>query len=123
METEEYVAMLHRMIDALTRRLSDDPVGPVHIELLRQHLRNAMNIATAINQDNPGGYSFGELARILGIRRESVHDRALKRRRLTAEMRARLGVTNLSEHRKARLQRAALPEHRVTEGRHRAGSA
>ncbi|GAA2208086.1 hypothetical protein GCM10009850_035440 [Nonomuraea monospora] len=115
--------MLHRMVDALARRLSDDPAGLVHVEPLRQHLRDAMNIAIAINQDKPGGYSFGELAKILGMRRESVYDRALKGRSLTAAMRARLGVINLREHRKARLQRAALPERHVAEGRHRACSA
>ncbi|MEV0824702.1 hypothetical protein [Nonomuraea rubra] len=82
-----------------------------------------MNIAIAINQNKPGGYSFGDLARILGIRRESVYHGAIKGRRLTAAMRSRLGVTDLREHPETRLQRAALSEHRVTEGRHRASSA
>ncbi|GAA2212496.1 hypothetical protein GCM10009850_079580 [Nonomuraea monospora] len=107
-ETEEYVAMLHRMVDALARRLSDDPVGLVHVEPLREHLRDAMNIAIALNQEKPRGYSFGELAEILGMRRESVYERAVRGRTLLADMRARLGVTSLRRHRETRLQEAAL---------------
>ncbi|GAA2211764.1 hypothetical protein GCM10009850_072240 [Nonomuraea monospora] len=112
-ETEEYVAMLHRMVDALARRLSDDPVGLVHVEPLREHLRDAMNIAIALNQEKPRGYSFGELAKILGMRRESVYERAVKGRARLAERRARLGVTSLRRHREARLQQAALPSART----------
>ncbi|MFG1978257.1 hypothetical protein ACGFJC_53810 [Nonomuraea fuscirosea] len=62
-ETEDYIAMLHRMIEALARRLADDPVGLMHVEPLRQHLRDAMNTTIAINQEKPRGYSFGELAK------------------------------------------------------------
>jgi predicted DNA-binding protein YlxM (UPF0122 family) len=119
-ETEEYVAMLHRMVNALARRLSDDPVGLVHVEPLRDHLRDAMNIAIAVNQEKPRGYSFGELAAILGTRRESVYERAAKGRKLLAEMRERLGVISLRERRTASLERAALPDRRA--GRHRTAS-
>ncbi|GAA2820694.1 hypothetical protein [Nonomuraea rubra] len=122
-ETEEYVAMLHRMVDALAKRLSDDPVGLVHVEPLRKHLGDAMNIAVAINQEKPHGYSFGELAKILNIRRESVFERAAKGRMLLANMRARLGVSSLRRHREARLQRAVLPDHNPAGGRHRASSS
>ncbi|GAA4981905.1 hypothetical protein HD597_004000 [Nonomuraea thailandensis] len=119
-ETAEYVAMLHRMVDALAKRLSDDPVGLVHVEPLREQLRDAMNIAIALNQEKPRGYSFGELAKILGMRRESVYERGVKGRALLAEMRARLGVTSLRRHREARLQEAALPDRRPAGGHHRA---
>ncbi|MGW3349691.1 hypothetical protein ACWDA3_40890 [Nonomuraea rubra] len=82
-----------------------------------------MNIAIAINQEKPHGYSFGELAKILGMRRESVFERATKGRMLLANMRARLGVSSLRRHREARLQRAALPDHHPAGGRHRASSS
>lgn len=117
-ETEDYIAMLHRMIEALARRLADDPVGLVHVEPLREHLRDAMNTAIAINQGKPRGYSFGELAKILGIKRESVYERAIKGRTLLAEMRTRLGVVSLREHRQERLDRAGVPDLRnVDDGR------
>ncbi|MEV0311892.1 hypothetical protein [Nonomuraea fuscirosea] len=116
METEDYIAMLHRMIEALARRLADDPVGLVHVEPLREHLRDAMNTAIAINQGKPGGYSFGELAKILGIKRESVYERAIKGRALLAEMRTRLGVVSLREHRQERLDRAGVPDLRNVGG-------
>ncbi|WP_327047321.1 hypothetical protein OG320_05350 [Microbispora sp. NBC_01189] len=112
-ETEEYVAMLHRMIGALGVRLADDPAGLVHVEPLRDHLRDAMNTAIAINQEKPRGYSFGELAKILGVKRESVYERAVKGRALLAEARARLGVVSLREHRRARLDQAGLPDRRT----------
>lgn len=115
-ETEEYVAMLHRMVDALGVRLADDPAGLVHVEPLREHLRDVMNIAIAVNQEKPRGYSFGELAKILGIKRESVYERAVKGRALLAEARARLGVVSLREHRKAHLDRAGLPDRRAAGG-------
>lgn len=115
-ETEEYCAMLHRMIDALGVRLADDPAGLVHVEPLREHLRDAMNLAIAINQEKPRGYSFGELAKILGMKRESVYERAVKGRALLAEARARLGVVSLREHRRARLDRAGLPDRRTAGG-------
>ncbi|AQZ62913.1 unnamed protein product [[Actinomadura] parvosata subsp. kistnae] len=95
METNEYVGMLHRVIDALTRRLCDDPAGLIHVEPLRRHLRDAMNIAIAVNQDKPGGYSLGELAKILSIRRESVHHRARQGRKLITDLHTRPGPTNL----------------------------
>jgi hypothetical protein len=113
-ETEEYVAMLHRMVDALGVRLADDPAGLVHVEGLRDHLRDVANVAIAVNQEKPRGYSFGELAKILGIKRESVYERAVKGRKILAEVRARLGVVSLREHRAARLQRAGLEDRRAT---------
>ncbi|TDC98785.1 hypothetical protein E1292_34205 [Nonomuraea deserti] len=115
-ETEEYVAMLHRMVDAFATRLADDPVGLVHVEPLREHLRDAMNIAIAINQEKPRGYSFGELAKILGIKRESVYGRAVKGRMLLARVRARLGVVSLREHHKSRLAETGVPDRRLAEG-------
>lgn len=115
-ETEEYVAMLHRMVDALGVRLADDPAGLVHVEPLREHLRDVANVAIAHNQEKPRGYSFGELAKILGIKRESVYERAVKGRALLAKARARLGVVSLREHRAARLDRAGLPDRRTAEG-------
>ncbi|MGW0807956.1 hypothetical protein [Nonomuraea sp. NPDC002799] len=117
-ETEEYVAMMHRLVDALGVRLADDPAGLVHVEPLREHLRDAMNTAIATAQERPGnaGYSFGELAKILGIKRESVYERAVKGRALLAEARARLGVVSLREWRKARLDRAGLPDRRAAGG-------
>ncbi|MEV0316670.1 hypothetical protein [Nonomuraea fuscirosea] len=123
METEDYVAMLHRMVEALARRLADDPVGLVHVEPLRKHLRDAMNTAIAINQGKPRGYSFGDLAKILGIRRESVYERSLKGRALLTEMRTRLGVVDLREHRQERLDRAGVPDRRTAGGRHAQGRA
>lgn len=51
-KTEEYVAMLHRMVDALAGRLADDPAGLVHIEPLRQHRRDAMSLAIATNHES-----------------------------------------------------------------------
>lgn len=114
-ETEEYVAMLHRMVDALGVRLADDPAGLVHVEPLREHLRDVMNTAIAVNQERPRGYSFAELGRILGMKRESVYERAVRGRALLAEARARLGVVSLREHRKARLERAGLPDRRTAD--------
>ncbi|MEV4084024.1 hypothetical protein AB0J43_27555 [Nonomuraea fuscirosea] len=122
METEDYIAMLHRMIEALARRLADDPVGLMHVEPLRQHLRDAMNTTIAINQEKPRGYSFGELAKILGIKRESVYERelvyerAIKGRALLAEMRTRLGVVSLREHRQEQLDRAGVSDRRIASG-------
>lgn len=115
-EAEDYCAMLHRMIDALGVRLADDPVAAVHVEPLREHLRDVLNVALAVNQEKPRGYSFAELGRILGIKRESVYERAVKGRALLAEARARLGVVSLREHRQARLDRAGLPDRRAVEG-------
>lgn len=106
--------MLHRLVDALGVRLADDPAGLVHVEPLREHLRDAMNTAIAVNQEKPRGYSFAELGRILGIKRESVYERAVKGRALLAEVRARLGVVSLREHRAARLDLAGLPDRRAS---------
>ena len=113
-ETEEYVAFLHRSIDALGRRLADDPAGLVHVEPLRDHLRDAMNTAIALNQAAEGGtYSFGEIAAILGMRRESVYERAVRGRKLLAGIRARLGVPDLRAFRQSRLDEAGVPDRRA----------
>ncbi|WP_143591296.1 hypothetical protein [Thermoactinospora rubra] len=114
-ETEEYVAFLHRVIAALAARLADDPAGLVHVEALRDQLRDAANIAIAVNQERPGpaGYSYAELAKILGISREAIFQRAAKGRALLAAERERLGVVSLRERRQARLDRAGLPDRRA----------
>lgn len=113
-ETEEFVAAMHRFIDALGRRLADDPAGLVHVEPLRDHLRDSMNVAIALNQAAEGGaYSFGEIAAILGMRRESVYERATKGRALLAGMRARLGVPDLRAFRRERLDEAGVTDRRA----------
>lgn len=115
-ETEEYVAMLHRMINALERRLSDDPAGLVHVEPLRARLQAAANVAIAESQERVNGYSFGELAAILNMSRPSVHERAGKGRRLLAERRAKLGVVTLRDHRAAKLTEAGVDDRRAVTG-------
>jgi hypothetical protein len=62
----------------------------------------------------PATHNRGEIARILGIRKQSVHELMAKGRELLEAQRQRLGVVSLRERRRARLEAAGVADRRAS---------
>jgi hypothetical protein len=131
-ETEDYVAMLGRQIDAYGRRVGEDPAAICYYKDLRQRLDDAVNVGLATAQGKQGGWSLREIAAIFGISNPGVLKRIVKGREIIARRETAAGVTRLADMPKPsvpglRQQRAewlaerGVEEYRVLplKGRHR----
>lgn len=73
-ETVEYAAMMRRMVAAYGRRVAGaDPEDLADLLALREVIEEAVSVAVA--GQRAGGFSWGQIARGLGISRQAAHER------------------------------------------------
>ena len=118
-EPAELAANLARFFNRLEDHMADDPANLVLADELQAYLRDCKlrAIARAARAADEGGdYTLGEITRILGITKQSVHELMRKGQVLLAAQRARLGVTDLRARRRARLDAAGVLDRRAANG-------
>ncbi|MGW5259726.1 hypothetical protein ACWEQG_02045 [Microbispora sp. NPDC004025] len=115
-EPAELAANLARFFNRMEDHAADDPANLVLLDELTAYLRDCKlrAIARAARAASEGGdYSINHIAGILGIRKQSLHELMRKGQALLAAKRARLGVVDLRERRRRRLDEAGVPERRA----------
>ena len=115
-EPAELAANLCRFFRRMEDHASSDPANLVYIDEMIAALRETRlrAIARAARAAQEGGdYSINHIAGILGIRKQSLHELMRKGQALLAERRARLGVVDLRERRRRRLDEAGVPDRRA----------
>ena len=115
-EPAELAANLCRFFNRMEDHAADDPANLVLLDELTAYLRDCKlrAIARASRAAQEGGdYSINHIAGILGIRKQSLHELMRKGQALLAAQRARLGVVDLRERRRRRLDEAGVPERRA----------
>jgi hypothetical protein len=76
METSEYDAFAKRIVRAYGRRVADDDVEYLaDLSSLTAEVDKAMRVAIAGLRDGPGHYSWGEIARVLGVSPQAARQR------------------------------------------------
>jgi hypothetical protein len=118
-EPAELAANLSRFFNRLEDHAASDPANLVLIDELMENLRQAKLRAlarAARAADEGGDYTLGEITRILGITKQSVHELMRKGQALLAEKRARLGVADLRERRRLRLEAAGIADRPAVNG-------
>jgi hypothetical protein len=72
--TDDYAAMLHRILRAYGRRIGEDPAaGLAHLRDLELAFADAVNAGiAAANRD---GVSINRMAEILGVSKQAIHKR------------------------------------------------
>lgn len=116
-EPAELAANLSRFFRRIEDHAASDPANLVLIDELMEDLRRTKlrAIARAGSAAREGGiYSLNEIAAILRIRKQSVHELIQKGRALLEAQRIKLGVVNLRERRRERLAAAGIPERRAS---------
>lgn len=71
--TEDYFAGLRRLIRAAGRRAAQDENGLAELARIRDELDRC--IATAVAASRADGYSWEDIARVLGVRKQSAWER------------------------------------------------
>lgn len=128
-ETADFVAMLQRQFRALERRAIDDPAVLPQIIMLAQQLAEMVNVVVATSADayraDPyAAPSAGELARLLGISKQSASERRQRGEQTIAERLSVLGVESFALARREREARERAARHAAetmptyTAGRH-----
>lgn len=116
-EPAELAANLCRFFNRMEDHAADDPANLVLLDELTAYLRDCKlrAIARASRAAQEGGdYSINHIAGILGIRKQSLHELMRKGQALLAARRGRLGVVDLRERRRRRLDEAGVPNRRVS---------
>lgn len=116
-EAAELAANLSRFFRRLEDHAAGDPANLVLIDELMEDLRRTKlrALARAARAAGEGGdYTLGEITRILGITKQSVHELMRKGQTLLDAQRIKLGVVNLRERRRERLAAAGVPERRAS---------
>lgn len=73
--TDDYAAMLARMLRAYGTRIGQDPqAGLSHLRELEQALADAANLGI-YTANKVGGHSINQLADTLGVSKQAVHKR------------------------------------------------
>lgn len=73
--TDDYSAMLTRMLRAYGKRISEDPeAGLSHLRQLETELTDAVNVGI-YTANRIGGHSINQLADMLGVSKQAVHKR------------------------------------------------
>jgi hypothetical protein len=117
-EDDEYAAMLLRMIHKYADRIAADPTAGVHLTELKAALAAAGNVGFyAANRLASHPYGLNELAAIMGISKQSMHEQ-IRRGEVTytaieqarAEGRPIVRVADLRAARLAATEQKALPE-------------
>lgn len=133
-ETEDYVAMLARVIDGYGKRIAEDPVAAAYAADLQTRLSDAVNVGIATAQTREGGWSMREIGGYLGVSHVAIIGRVKRGLIVIAAREAAAGVVRLAEARRPsvpalRKQRAdhlaevGQTDYRVIEiGRHRKAS-
>jgi hypothetical protein len=125
-EDQAYLEMLLRMIRALESRVADNPEIIIQIVMLGERLSEACNVGIAISADRYAvdpklGASAGEIARLLGMSKQSVSERRAKGRAVMEARVAEAGAASFAEARRERdaIRKAhehaeqAMPEYRA----------
>lgn len=97
----------------LLAQCATDPTWLTLMREIRDHTRDAYLMATALAAraaQEGGQLSLGDIARLEGIARQSVHEAARKGQALLDARRERLGVAVLRQRRQQRLEAAGLAE-------------
>ncbi len=118
-EPAELAANLCRFFNRLEDHASNDPANLVLLDELTAYLRDCKlrAVARAARAAQEGGdYSINHIAGILRIRKQSLHELMRKGQALLAERRARLGVADLRDRRRRRLEAAGVAERRAASG-------
>lgn len=116
-EPAELAANLSRFFRRMEDHAASDPANLVLIDELMEDLRRTKlrALARAARAANEGGdYTLGEIVRILGITKQSVHELMRKGQALLDAQRIKLGVVKLRERRRERLAAAGVPERRAS---------
>ena len=123
-ETEDYVAMLLRMIYNLADRIAGDPAAAAHLEDLKAALGAAGNIGLwAANKTGDCPWSVNELALLTGKSKQAMHQQVQRGEQLAAalaELRARGAVVRIADLRATRaaaLEAAGLEDRALPPGR------
>jgi hypothetical protein len=115
-EPAELAANLARFFNRLEDHAANDPANLVYIDELAAYLRDCKlrAVARAGRAAGEGGvYTLGEISKILGVTKQATHQLMAKGRALLDAKRARLGVVNLRERRRTRLESAGIDERRA----------
>jgi translation initiation factor 6 (eIF-6) len=115
-ENDEYVAMMQRMIRSLERRAINDPSMLAQVLLLVQQLNEVTNVVIAESADAYAidpfkAPSMMEIARMLGIKKQSASDRRKVGQRILAGRLAAAGLGNFTQARRERAARKAAAQH------------
>ena len=71
--TEDYFAGIRRMIRAAGRRAAEDENGLTFLVEMKEELEKAIRLAVAASRED--GYSWAEIARVLGVKPQSAWER------------------------------------------------
>lgn len=109
-ENDDFIAMMQRMIRALERRAIDDPSVLAQVIMLAQRLAEIPNVVIATSavrySNNPmAAPSAGEIARLLGMTKQSASDRRKIGDRILTDR--ALGEVPMSQRERAARTRAA----------------
>jgi hypothetical protein len=115
-ENDEFIAMMQRQIRALEIRAIDDPAILAHVLLLAQQLNEITNVVIAKSADTFAvdpfkAPSMMEIARLLGMKKQSASDRRKVGQRIIADRLALAGLGNFTAARRERAARAAAAKH------------
>lgn len=115
-ENDEFVAMMQRMIRALERRAINDPAMLAQVLVLAQQLNEITNVvisqsADAYAIDPYKAPSMMEIARLLGMAKQSASDRRKVGQRIIAARLALAGLADFSQARRERAAREAAAKH------------
>lgn len=118
-EDHEYLEMLWRMVRALEARAAANPEMIIQMIALDQRLAEACNVAIAISAeryqiDPKLGASAGEIARLMGISKQSVSERRARGRAVMDERIAAAGATRFSEAAREKAAIDKAEQHAVT---------
>ena len=73
--TDDYAAMLARMLRAYGKRIGEDPAaGLTHLRDLEQALADAVNLGI-YTANHEGGRSINQMADALGVSKQAIHKR------------------------------------------------
>lgn len=134
-ETEEFVAMLARQMDAFGRRVAEDPAAMAYYRDLQQRFVDSVNVGLASANAKAGGWSLREIAKIFGVSHVAVSKRITQGKAIIAAREQAAGVVHLKdavkpsvpalrEQRAEYLREQGVEDYRVIplRGRHRKAS-
>jgi hypothetical protein len=111
-ETEDYIAMLYRMIARLADRIEADPAASAYVEDQKAALGGASNVGLwAANRRPRTPWSVNELAAVSGRSKQAAHQQVQRGGQLALELAAARErgepVVRIEDLRRVRAQRLA----------------
>lgn len=115
-DTDEIVASVQRQIRALEERAMDDPAVLAQIIMLAQRLAEIPNVVIAVSSDSykadqMAAPSMQEIARLLGMKPQSAHDRLKIGERIIEDRLSAAGVQTMTAAKRERTAREAAAKH------------